>query len=104
MELVTNFPGSRSLFSHLERDLNKDRRLSHVDIICSYIKIKQSGVNQLLSIFKRLTQEGVKVRVITTTQMGISEPAAIKDLASIIGEDNVKVVTSSLMDGTFHAK
>ncbi len=102
MELVTNFPGTRSLFSHLERDLNKDRRLSHVDIICSYIK--QSGVNQLLSIFKRLTQEGVKVRVITTTLMGISEPAAIKDLASIIGEGNVKVVTSSLNDVTFHAK
>ncbi|KAK3170247.1 hypothetical protein OEA41_009634 [Lepraria neglecta] len=72
MELLTNFPGRRSLFSQLKRDLSEDRQLSHVDIICSYIK--QSG------------------------------PAAIKDLASIIGEDNLKVATHFVKDVTFHAK
>ena len=102
MELLTNFPRRRSLFSQLKRDLSEDRQLSHVDIICSYIK--QSGVNQLRGIFQRLAQEGVKVRVITTTLMDISEPAAIKDLASVIGEDNLKVTTHSVNDVTFHAK
>ena len=73
-----------------------------MDIIYSYIR--QSGVNRLESIFKRVAHEGVKVRLITSTLMNLSEPAAIKELTSIIREDNVKVVTSSSNNITFHAK
>ena len=36
--------------------------------------------------------------------MDISEPAAIRDLASIIGEGNLKVATYFVKDTTFHAK
>jgi HKD family nuclease len=103
MELITNYEGKPSLLSFLQHDLSTQRKdLRSVDIICSFIR--QSGVNVLRKDFQGLARRGIRIRVITTTLMGISEPSAIKDLATNFGNIEVKVVYATKKSITFHAK
>src|SRR5215469_9397925 len=79
-----------------------ERPLAGVDIICSYIK--KSGVKELRDVFMSLQERQVPVRVVTTMSLGISEPDAIKELASF---RNVRVKVqywAAVNSLSFHTK
>ncbi|MCJ1324033.1 hypothetical protein MMC10_000695 [Thelotrema lepadinum] len=101
VELITNQPG-RTLLDVLKLDMSQERSLQSVDIICAYIQ--KTGVQKLWEVFEDLQERNVPVRVLTTMIMGISEPDAIRRLASL---SNVKVKVSWACDNSgfsFHAK
>lgn len=75
-----------------------------IDIIISYIK--ESGTTKLdsMSFFDGLKQDcdnSIKVRIIATLQMGLSQPTAVIDLAR---KENVEVKIFRKSWPTFHAK
>lgn len=72
-----------------------------MDIICAYIK--STGVEELKDFFIGLNQRDppVQIRIFTTSQLNLSEPEAIYQLA-ILPNAQVKVFTASRP--SFHAK
>ena len=71
-----------------------------VDILISFIK--WSGLRLLLPAFERLAQNGTPVRIISTSYMGASDPAALEWLSK---QKNISVRVSYETDSTrLHAK
>lgn len=64
----------------LDRELRTELLTSNrVDILVSFIK--WSGLSLLLSAFEEIENRGIPLRIITTSYMGASDPAAIEWLA-----------------------
>ncbi len=64
----------------LERELRSEMMSAdRVDILVSFIK--WSGLQLLMPAFEEMSQRGVPVRIITTSYMGASDPAAVEWLA-----------------------
>lgn len=64
----------------LDRELRTELLTSNrIDILVSFIK--WSGLSLLLSAFEEIEDRGIPVRIITTSYMGASDPAAIEWLA-----------------------
>jgi hypothetical protein len=71
-----------------------------VDILVSFIK--WSGLRLLQPAFERLRDSGVSVRILSTSYMGASDPAALEWLAK---QNNISVRISYDTGGTrMHAK
>lgn len=72
--------------------MGKERHLHRVGVVCSYVK--RSGIGELHEVFSDLEARNIPVRLLTTTMMGISEPGAIRQLASF-NNVTVKVLSAS---------
>ncbi|MDA0347757.1 MAG: DEAD/DEAH box helicase family protein [Verrucomicrobia bacterium] len=85
----------------LDRELRAEMMTAdRVDILVSFIK--WSGLRLLLPGFENLIERGVKVRIITTSYMGASDPAAVEWLA---GQPNFSIRVSYDTERTrLHAK
>lgn len=85
----------------LEREIRTElQSCDRIDILVSFIK--WSGLSLLLSAFEEIESRGVPVRIITTSYMGASDPAAIEWLAA---RHNVSIRISYDTDRTrLHAK
>ena len=76
--LFTGSSGSPQLGNELELELESADR---VDMLVSFIK--SAGINLLYPALERFTARGGRLRVITTTYLGASDPAAIHKLKSL---------------------
>ena len=85
----------------LDRELRTELVTSNrVDILVSFIK--WSGLSLLLSAFEEIEDRGIPIRIITTSYMGASDPAAIEWLAN---RRNVEIKISYDTERTrLHAK
>lgn len=85
----------------LEREIRTElQACDRVDILVSFIK--WSGLSLLLSAFEEIEARGIPVRIITTSYMGASDPAAIEWLAQ---RRNVSIKISYDTERTrLHAK
>jgi len=85
----------------LEHELRAEMLTAdRVDILISFIK--WSGLRLLEPAFRRLKEEGIPVRVISTSYMGASDPVAIEWLAK---QENIEIKVSYDTGGTrLHAK
>jgi HKD family nuclease len=85
----------------LDRELRTELLTSNrIDILVSFIK--WSGLSLLLSAFEEIENRGIPVRIITTSYMGASDPAAIEWLAQ---RRNVRIKISYDTERTrLHAK
>lgn len=81
--LLTGAAGDPSLDNELRLEMVTADR---VDLLVSFIK--WSGLRLLKQGFEDLQRRGVKVRIITTSYMGASDPKAVEWLASL---DNTRV-------------
>jgi ankyrin repeat protein/HKD family nuclease len=84
----------------LQNELNNPE-LESLDVICSYVQ--NSGVEELEPFFAQLESQRVKVRIITTLQLGISHLDAIKRLKDHFSNIDIQVFCSVNMI-SFHAK
>ncbi|MBN2808622.1 MAG: DUF3427 domain-containing protein [Deltaproteobacteria bacterium] len=85
----------------LEHELRAEMfTADRVNILISFIK--WSGLRLLMPAFERLAQDDIPVRIISTSYMGASDPAALEWLAK---QDNIRVRVSYDTGGTrLHAK
>lgn len=83
--LFTGATGSPQLGKELELELESADRM---DMLVSFIKT--AGTNLLYPALKRFTDRGGRLRIITTTYLGASDPVAIHKLKSLKNTD-VKV-------------
>lgn len=85
----------------LEHELRSEMATSdRVDLLVSFIK--WSGLRLLMPAFERLRQRGIPVRILSTSYMGASDPAALEWLAR---QSNIQVRLSYDTAGTrLHAK
>lgn len=71
------------------------------DIIVSFIR--GSGLNMLVNTLNILRDLGIKGRIITSTYMNVTQPAALRKLLEY-ENISVKVYQSSKLDDSFHTK
>jgi superfamily II DNA or RNA helicase len=85
----------------LEHELRAEMMsVDQVDILVSFIK--WSGLRLLLPAFESMRDRGIPVRILSTSYMGASDPAALEWLAK---QPNVKIKVSYDTGGTrLHAK
>lgn len=76
--LFTNSQKDSSIGSELKKEIMSADR---IDFLVSFIKC--SGLNLLLPFLREFTDKGGKLRVITTTYMGATDPKAIEALSSL---------------------
>ena len=76
--LFTGATGSPQLGKELELEMES---ADQVDMLVSFIKT--AGINLLFPALEKFTARGGKLRVITTTYLGASDPAAIQKLATL---------------------
>lgn len=95
--LFTGASGSPQLGRELELELET---ADQVDMLVSFIKM--AGINLLFPALKIFTDRGGKLRIITTTYLGASDPAAIHKLK---GLKNTEVkVSYDTKHSRLHAK
>lgn len=85
----------------LEHELRAEMLTAdRVDILISFIK--WSGLRLLIPAFERLSEARIPVRIISTSYMGASDPAALEWLSQ---QDNIRIKVSYDTGGTrLHAK
>ena len=95
------FTGGTSSGFQLADELNREIRSSNkVDFIVSFIK--NSGINVIRSAIEDFTNYGGKLRILTTTYMGATEPNIVKILAEM---PNVEVkISYNSLSTRLHAK
>ena len=76
--LFTGSPSDPPLVHELKQEMASAEEL---DILISFIK--WSGVRQLMVAFEELTRRGGRLKVITTSYMGASDPEAVEWLARL---------------------
>lgn len=96
--LITGDRGERSLGAQLTREIAS---ADEIDLLCSFIK--WSGVQILIDSLERFCERpNARLRVLTTTYIGATDPAAVDRLAKL---PNCEVRVSYETDGTrLHAK
>lgn len=101
ISVSTLFTGGASSDFRLNEELSKEIRSSNrVDFIVSFIK--SSGINLIRSALNDFVSWGGKLRILTTTYMGATEPNIVRELAKM---DNVEVRISYNSQSTrLHAK
>jgi hypothetical protein len=95
--LFTGATGSPQLSKELELEFETANR---IDFLVSFIK--NSGLNLIYPALKRFSERGGKLRIITTTYMGASEPTAVEKLCKLPGTQ-VKV-SYDTRSSRLHAK
>ncbi|MDC0088328.1 DEAD/DEAH box helicase family protein, partial [Akkermansiaceae bacterium] len=95
--LFTGSSGSPQLGNELELEFETADR---IDFLVSFIK--NSGLNLIYDALHRFVQRGGKLRVITTTYMGASDPTAIEKLSKLANTE-VKV-SYDTRSSRLHAK
>ncbi len=81
--LLTGAPDDPSLASELEKEIRSSDR---IDILMSFIR--WSGIRVLRSALEEVSSRGdVRVRVLTTTYMGVTELACLDFLSSLPGTE-----------------
>ncbi|KAI4209114.1 MAG: hypothetical protein LQ351_007920 [Letrouitia transgressa] len=87
----------------LNNEINPEKMssLERVDLICAYIQ--RAGLNELTPFFWALAtrEPPVPIRILTTSQLSISQPEAIHELAFL---PNIDVKVFKAQHPTFHAK
>ncbi len=83
--LLTNAPGEPGLGAELRTEIDTS---DEVDLLCAFVK--WHGLRLLEPELSRLTERGVRLRVITTTYMGATERRALDRLVREFGAE-VKV-------------
>ena len=78
--LFTGATGSPQLGKELELEFETADR---IDLLVSFIK--NSGLNLIYPALTRFSERGGKLRIITTTYMGASDPTAIEKLSKLPG-------------------
>lgn len=76
--LFTGSPADPALFHELDREM---RSADGIDVLVSFIK--WSGLRLLMSSFVELASRGGRLRLITTSYMGASDPEAVEWLAKL---------------------
>lgn len=94
--LITNAPKEPSLASQLNSEF---ATAESVDLLCAFVKF--SGIRLIEKDLRRAVERGARVRVITSTYLGASDPAAINHLTSLGAEVQVNYNTASTR---LHAK
>lgn len=95
--LFTNNRNDVSLVSELNREIASADR---IDFLVSFIRF--SGLSMLLPALRQFTKRGGKLRVITTTYVGATDPKAVDELARL---ENTEIRISYDTKGTrLHAK
>jgi HKD family nuclease len=84
----------------IERLNVNDQDLMGIDIIVSFIKL--SGYKQLEPMLKDALRRSIPVRVLTSTYMNVTEPAALSELYNLLGEGNVRLYNGRAP--SFHPK
>lgn len=95
--LFTGATGSPQLGKELELEFETADR---IDLLVSFIK--NSGLNLIIGAIQRFVERGGKLRVITTTYMGASDPTAIERLSKLANTE-VKV-SYDTRSSRLHAK
>jgi superfamily II DNA or RNA helicase/HKD family nuclease len=95
--LFTGATGSPQLGKELELEFETADR---IDLLVSFIK--NSGLNLIYPALARFSARGGKLRIITTTYMGASDPTAIERLSKLPGTE-VKV-SYDTRSSRLHAK
>ncbi|MGJ8644101.1 MAG: DUF3427 domain-containing protein [Luteolibacter sp.] len=95
--LFTGATGSPQLGKELELEFETADR---IDLLVSFIK--NSGLNLIYPALTRFSERGGKLRIITTTYMGASDPTAIEKLSKLPGTQ-VKV-SYDTRSSRLHAK
>jgi len=95
------FTGGSSSGFQLADELNKEIRSSNkVDFIVSFIK--NSGINVIRTAIEDFTKLGGKLRILTTTYMGATEPNIVETLAKM---ENVEIkISYNSLSTRLHAK
>lgn len=96
-ELFNGSHAELSLESELRREI-----LSADEIYFLVSFIKWSGIRMLMPALKRFTQQGGKLKVITTTYMGATDPKAVEELAKLANTE-IKVSYNTQAE-RLHAK
>ncbi len=95
--LFTNSQKDASLVSELQKEIMSSDR---IDFLVSFIKY--SGYTMLRPYLRNFVNKGGKLRVITTTYMGATDPKAIAELASL---PNTEVrISYHVQETRLHAK
>lgn len=96
--LITGERGELSLGAQLQREVDS---ADEIDLLCSFIR--RSGTSILIDSLQRFCERtGTRLRVLTTTYTGATEPAAVDQLAKL---RNCEVRVSYETDATrLHAK
>jgi superfamily II DNA or RNA helicase/HKD family nuclease len=96
--LITGDRGEASLGSQLQREIESS---DQIDLLCSFIK--WSGLQVLIDSLRRFCDRpGARLRVLTTTYIGVTESHALEEIARL---PNAEVRVSYDADGTrLHAK
>jgi len=76
--LLTGSPGMPQLGSEIERELASADRC---DMLVAFVK--SGGMRLLRGPLREFTERGGKLRLITTSYLGASDPAAVEELASL---------------------
>jgi superfamily II DNA or RNA helicase len=76
--LFTGSPTDPTLLHELDREM---RSADGVDVLVSFIK--WSGLRLLMSAFEELSARGARLRLITTSYMGASDPEAVEWIAKL---------------------
>ncbi|MBR0225915.1 MAG: DUF3427 domain-containing protein [Thermoguttaceae bacterium] len=76
--LFTGAPREPSLYTELGKEIGS---CDSIDLVVSFIR--WSGVSMILDELKKFTDSGKKLRIITTSYMGATEPKAIAELARL---------------------
>lgn len=95
--LFTGATGSPQLGKELELEFETADR---IDLLVSFIK--NSGLSLIIGAIQRFVERGGKLRVITTTYMGASDPTAIERLSKLANTE-VKV-SYDTRSSRLHAK
>jgi len=94
--LLTNAPGEPTLMAEIEAEIDSADR---IDLVLAFIRV--SGIRKLIEPLRKHVAAGKKLRILTTTCTGSTEPRALDKLRELGAEIKVSYDTTSTR---LHAK